>query len=177
MGMNAVLCTLSSARLAKIEATPALIQELLEARHDTKIPGLLDLGKTWDALRIVIEGDRAEGPIADAIVARSGRQLGPRMAYGRARVLDARRVSEVAAALDALPEGLVDARYTALGAREVHGGWGKEVSVPGDPKYVRERAREGEIREKRELSEMLARVRELYRGAAAGGHAMLSAIV
>ena len=177
MGMSAVLCTLSPGRLAKIEATPDIIQELLEARHDTEIPGLLDLGKTWDALRIVIEGNKAEGPIADAIVARSGKQMGPKLAYGRARLLDAKRVREVAAALEALPDGLVDKRYAALGAREVHGGWGKETSVPDDPKYVRERAKEGQIREKKELSEMLTKVRALYRDAAASGHAMLSAIV
>jgi hypothetical protein len=175
--MSAVLCTLSSARLAKLEANPELVRELLDARHDTEIPGLLDLGKTWDALRLLLEGDSADGPIGDAIVARSGKQIGPRMAYGRARLLDAKRVREVAAALEALPEGIVDARYTTLAAREVHGGWGKEVSAPGDTKYLRDQAREGQAREKAELRRMLDRVKELYQRAAAAGHAMLSVIV
>ncbi|MCC6551731.1 MAG: DUF1877 family protein [Polyangiaceae bacterium] len=175
--MSAVLCTLSSARLAKLDATPDLVRELLEARHDTQIPGLLDLGKTWDALRILLEGERAEGPIGDAIVARTGRQIGPRLEYGRARVLDAKRVREVAAALEALPEGLVEARYATLASRDAHGGWGKDVIAPRDPKYVRERAKEAQAREKAELGAMLERVRALYKGAAAAGHAMLSVIV
>ena len=45
MGMYGVMITLSPKRLAQLEGDPETLEDVLEARHDTEIPGLLDLGR------------------------------------------------------------------------------------------------------------------------------------
>ena len=48
--MHAILITMSSKRLAQIQEDPDTLADVLEARHETEIPGLLDLGTAWNAL-------------------------------------------------------------------------------------------------------------------------------
>ena len=112
MGMYGVLITLSPKRLAQLEADPETLEDVLEARHETEIPGLLDLGVTWDALDVLLSdrgkdaAPRRRGPRRAA-----GEPLEVEAAFQSARVLDAKRVAEIAKKLDALA---ADARQGSL---------------------------------------------------------------
>jgi hypothetical protein len=177
MGMDAVLCTLSAKRLAQLEAEPDLLRELLAARVDTDIPGLLDIGQTWEALDFIVSERGKEPVLRDAVLARTGREMRAAGAYGPARLLPAARVGEVAAALSALPSDVVRRRYPRLARMAVHGGYGRELASTDDVKFIRDKVRETQDREIAELETALSRVRRLYAQAATAGHALLSVIV
>src|SRR5688572_23362459 len=85
VGMDALLCTLSPKRLALIEDDPDVLTELIEARHEQQIPGLLDLGNTWHALDIML-GDGKDEVLADALVARNGKKMKAGATHGKARM-------------------------------------------------------------------------------------------
>jgi hypothetical protein len=159
MSMNGVLCTLSEKRLRQIQESPELVSELIAARFDGDVPGLLDLEKTWDALDVLLS-DRGRDPVlGDAILARSGREIGPDLSYDKARVLTATRVAEVAAAMKRLSRDVVRERFETLHEKKVHGGFGREDDHA------------------EELGRVLAEVVQLYTRAAAAGHGMLAAVV
>jgi hypothetical protein len=163
MDKNGVLCTLSDARLRQIEGTPDLLSELVEARHDTDVPGLLDLADTWDVLDYLLS-DRGREPIlGDAILARSGRQIAASTAHGKARVLLPDRVALIAAAFTRLPRDVVRIRFPSLQGKEVHGDYGQDRS-PSE-------------REIQTVSRSFTRVASLYSRAATAGHGMLAALV
>jgi hypothetical protein len=161
MGMSAVLCTLSPKRLALLQEEPEVLEELLDSRHDSDIPGLLDLGKAWDALdRILSEGGK-DPVMADAILARKGQKLRAPGAYGPPRVLAPARVRQISTALANLPAELVPSRYPSLQGQEVHGNYGQGRQE----------------KELAELTQLLRAVVELYASAAREGHSMMSVIV
>lgn len=176
MGMHVILCALSPARQAMLEEEPDLLDEVLSSRREVAIPGLVDLGKTWDALDRLVTGGKAEGPLADAVLGRGGRPFGKRGAIGRPRLLDAKRVSEVSAALEALPADAVRQRYGSLAGKQVHGDYGKEVAEPDDPAYLKQKVKETHDREIVELEAVLTTLRETYAKAAKSGHAMLVSV-
>src|SRR5438874_1017486 len=126
MGMYGVLITLSPKRLAQLEEDPDTLEEVLEARHETQIPGLLDLGKTWDALDVMLSERGKDAVLGDAVLGRSGRELAGEHAYGSARVLAPARVAEVATKLDALAATHVKDRYPRLAIVKVHGKFGEQ---------------------------------------------------
>ena len=113
MGMVELLCSMSPKRLAMIERDPEVLTELIVARHEGEIPGLLDLGNTWDALDIMF-CDGKDDVLSDALVARNGKKLKAEAAHGKARMIGASRVAEIAKALNALPESLVTDRDASL---------------------------------------------------------------
>src|SRR5438128_11229401 len=106
MGMDLVLCALSSKRRAMLEDEPALLRELLSARTEGKVPGLLDLENSWDALdRILSKKGKLVDPLmGDAILARSGTKTKARAGFGNARILEPPRVVEIAVELDRLED-------------------------------------------------------------------------
>jgi hypothetical protein len=52
--MHGILITLSTKRLAQLEEDPETLEDVLDARHEQPIPGLLDIGKAWDALDVML---------------------------------------------------------------------------------------------------------------------------
>ncbi len=159
MEMYGVLCTLSDKRLRQIEQTPALVSELVGARDDGDVPGLLDLGRKWDALDVILS-DRGRDPVlGDAILARTGRTIGPDLSFGRARVLTPARVAEISVAVTKLPRDHVRQRYAKLVDMTVHGDYGKDDEHAD------------------ELARGLGQVVALYARAAQAGHGMLAAVV
>jgi hypothetical protein len=176
MGMHVILCALSPARQAMLEEEPDLLDEVLSSRREVAIPGLIDLGKTWDALDRLVTGGRPEGPLSDAVLARGGRPFGKRGAIGKPRLLDAKRVAEVWAALEALPGDVVRQRYKSLAGKGVHGNYGQEVAAPDDPAYLRQKVQETTDREIGELEVIFKTLREVYAKAASSGHAMLVSV-
>jgi hypothetical protein len=176
MGMDALLCSMSPKRLAMIEEDPEVLSELIEARHDSEIPGLLDLGNTWHALDILL-GDGKDDVLADALVARNGKKLKAEAAHGKARMIGASRVAEIAKALSALPETLVADRYGALYGKTVHGGYGQEMVAPDDKQWLRDKVIKNQATEIEKLTEAFVSVVALYTDAAAKKHSMMSVIV
>jgi hypothetical protein len=183
MGMNGVLCALSEARRAMLEEDPDLLQEVIAHRHRERIPGLLDLDKAWMALDILL-GEDQDAVLGDAVLGRSGPKFGPKLSYGRGRLLLPDRVAAVAAALGALPEGLVDQRYDLLAGREVHGGYGPKPLALGPAEYAQELADLGddgdedeEQVEREELETRIEGLKAFYRAAAEKGQSVLCMVV
>jgi uncharacterized protein DUF1877 len=174
--MDALLCSLSPKRVTLLEEDPEVLQELIEARHEQEIPGLLDLGKTWHALDIML-GDGKDVVLSDALVARSGKKLKAGGKHGNARLIGAGRVAEIAKALAALPATLVEERYTALHGKTVHGGYGQDAVSDDDKEWLRDKIQKQQAKEIAELTEALAKVVELYTKAAAAKHSMMSVII
>lgn len=174
--MDALLCSLSPKRLALIEEDPEVLTELIEARKEQEIPGLLDLGNTWHALDIML-GDGKDEVLADALVARNGKKMKAGGAHGKARMIGAVRVAEISKALSALPASFVKDRYPQLHGKTVHGGYGQEAVAPGDNNWLREKVETNQKAEINELTEAFAAVVMLYKQAAAAKYSMMSVIV
>ncbi len=155
MGNYGILITLSPKRLAQLEEDPETLEDVLDARHETEIPGLLDLGKAWDALDVLLSDRGKDAILGDVVLARTGRPL------DTARVLAPARVAEIAKRLEALAPTHVKDRYASLGAAKVHGKFGER---PDDEE------REG-------LEIVLRRVIALYKSAAAQKHSVLAVLV
>jgi hypothetical protein len=160
--MYGVMITLSPKRLAQIEGDPETLADVLEARHETEIPGLLDLGVTWDALDVIYSDRGKDAILGDAVLGRSSRKLdGDETSYQSARVIDAKRVGEIAKKLEELGAAHVKERYAALATAKVHGDLGAK---PDD--------------EEREGLQIIAkRLIALYKDAAKQSHQMLVMIV
>jgi hypothetical protein len=176
--MDLVLCALSAKRRAMLEEEPSLLRELLSARTEGKVPGLLDLEKSWDALDRILSkrGKEIDPLMGDAILARSGTKTKARAGFGNARILEPARVAEIAAKLDALEDlmSLVEDRYDLIvGA---HGGWGEHKPSKGDSKWLREKSKDGRAAEVKTLVEMLDAVITLYNDAAKAEQSMLSIV-
>lgn len=165
MGMTALLCTLSTKRLALIQDDPEVFEELAASRHDSDIPGLLDLGKAWEALDVLLSDGGRDAVLSDAVLARKGQKLDAEGPYGPPRVLAPARVRQISAALEKLPADFLRHRYPLLQGRKVQGGYGEKPSA---------------AQQARELTELEALLREivaLYAEAAEAGHSMMAAIV
>lgn len=151
--MYGILITLSSKRLAVLQEDPETLIDVIEAREEQAIPGLLDIGNAWDAIDVMLS-DRGKDPVlGDAVLGRSGRKFGD----GTARVLGPARVAEIAKRLAALAPDHVAAKYAALASANAHAGVGAQ---PDDE-------------ERDALALLMKRVIELYQSAAKQQHSML----
>jgi len=167
---------MSAKRLAMIEEDPGVLTELIEARLEGEIPGLLDLGNTWHALDIML-GDGKDEVLSDALVARNGKKLKAEAAHGKARMIGVARVVEIAKALAALPETMVADRYATLYGKTVHGGYGQEMIAPDDKQWLRDKITANKATEIEKLEEAFDAVVDLYVEAAEKKHSMMSVIV
>ena len=151
--MLGILITLSPKRLAVLEEDPETLLDVVEAREEQAIPGLLDIGNAWDALDVLLS-ERGKDPLlGDTILGRSGRKFGD----GSARLLGPARVAEIAKRLDSLPPDHVTNRYPSLQAAKAHAKVGAE---PDDE-------------EREALQLLVSRVTALYKDAAHQQHSML----
>lgn len=112
---HGILIALSSKRLALLESEPETLEDVVEARHEDAIPGLLDLKTDWETLDMIISGRGRDEVLGDALLARSGKDLSVDTAFEQARVLSPQRVAEVAAKLSALPAATLRERAQQLG--------------------------------------------------------------
>lgn len=171
--MDAILCSLSPKRLAMLEEDPEVVQDLVDARHEDEIPGLLDLGNTWHALDVLL-GEGKNSILGDAILLRTGSVFpGP----AKARLLPPPRVAEVAKSLAALSPTHVKDKWKSLAGKGVRGGYGDDAGSEDDPAYLREKVTKRQAAEMKELAEALVSLQALYAEAAKGKHAMLMVIV
>ena len=159
--MHGVLISCSPKRLSQLQEDPETLDDVLEARHDTKIPGLLDIGSAWDALDVIVSERGKDALLGDAIIGRSGSELDVDGDFESARLLAPPRVAEVATKLEGLAATVVKDRYGSLAAANAHGNVGAK---PDD--------------EERDALETLFRqVVTLYKDAAKQKQSMLLVIV
>lgn len=178
MGMSVVLCALSEKRIALLEEDPGLLSELLSmSQEGDEVPGLLDIGKTWDALDFILSDQGKDAVLGDALLGRTGRKLRAAGAYGKARLLGPSRVAEVDKALSKLPAQVVRDRYPELFGKDIHGDFGQETCAEDEIKYIKDKVRETRESETAHLESVLAAIRALYKRASDEGHSMMSVIV
>lgn len=171
--MDAILCSLSPKRLAMIQEDPEVVTDLVDARHESEIPGLLDLGNTWHALDVIL-GEGKNALLGDAVLARSGEKL---PGAAKAKLLSPARVAEIAKALAALPATQVRDKFKALAGKQVHGGYGDDQGGEDDTAYLREKVSKRQTEEVKELSEALVSLIALYTEAAKTKYSILMVIV
>lgn len=104
-----VLCALSKKRLELLETEPELVDDLLDARHEQPVPGLLDLGRKGDGLVKLLSTGTPE--LGDALLARSGVEVDGQPA----RVLRAGEVKRLSIALSAVHPRWIQERVDAIG--------------------------------------------------------------
>ena len=112
---HGILIALSSKRLALLESEPETLEDVVEARHEDAIPGLLDLQTHWETLDMLLSGRGREEILGDAILARTGKRLSVDTAFEQARVLSPQRVAEVAAKLAGVSVATLKERAQQLG--------------------------------------------------------------
>jgi hypothetical protein len=112
---HGILIALSSKRLALLESEPDTLEDVVEARHEDAIPGLLDLKTFWETLDMIMSGRGRDEILGDALLARSGKNLSVDNAFEQARVLSPQRVAEVAAKLAELSTATFKERAQQLG--------------------------------------------------------------
>lgn len=158
MATYGILIRLSPKRLEQLREEPELLQDILDERDDEEIPGLLDLGKGWDALDIILSDRGKDAVLGDALIGRSGKKLYPD-GPDSIRLLGAERVAEISKQLGALGTSVVRDRFGTLAGKNVVGKLGKD---PEDAKG---------------LEHYLAKVITLYSEAAQQKHSMLCIII
>ena len=115
---HGILISCSNKRLAQLEEDPETLEDVIDARDETVIPGLLDLGSAWEVLDVALSGGGKDAVLGDALLARSGEEMED-VAFDEARLLPPARVAEVAKALAALPANVIADRCRGRDAEEI----------------------------------------------------------
>lgn len=178
MAMHGWLLSLSPKRKAVLVDDLSLLHEVLEEHRRTPVRGVLELGKAWHALDLMIAGENSNGALGDAVLGRRGSLFGKKGSFGTARLLAPEKVRVVADALDALSAELVTQRYPSLRGKTVQGEYGpKKKGKPGDDDDDDDDDdKPEEEREIVELEQLYQGVRALYRAAATDGNSVLALI-
>ena len=155
---HGILIALSSKRLALLQDEPETLEDVIEARHEEPIPGLLDMKTHWETLDMLVSGNGRDPVLGDAFIARSGKRMSVDTAFEQALVLGPARVAEVAEKLAALPASLVRDRYIQLA----------EAKNPGKPANAKITA---------ELDALFQKIVALYVEAAKQKQSMLAVLV
>jgi hypothetical protein len=107
--MHAILITMSTKRLAQIQEDPETLADVVEARHETPIPGLLDLGTAWSQLDALLSDAGKDAVLGDAVLARTGEPFDSD--FKSARLLAPARVAEIAKKLEVMKPATVLGRH------------------------------------------------------------------
>lgn len=155
---HGILIALSPKRLALLESEPETLEDVIEARHEDAIPGLLDMQTHWETLDMLVSGRGRDPVLGDVFLARSGRALSVDTAFEQALVLSPARVAEVAAKLAEVPPTLVKERFAQLA----------EAKTPGKPANAKQMAA---------LDSLFQHIVTLYIEAAKSKQSMLAVLV
>ncbi len=115
---HGILIACSPKRIAQITEDPETLEDVIDARDETDIPGLLDLGSAWQALDSLLSDSGKHGVLGDAVLARTGKELDD-VSFDEARLLPPPRVAEIAQALAALPKTVIAERGRGRDAEEI----------------------------------------------------------
>lgn len=141
--MSLTMCRLSAKRLELLRDDPTLIRDVLRV-SDQKVPGLLRVGKAWDALRHIVK-PWDEGELLQSMLsATGGKTLANAGPFGKARVFDADAVKKALEVLQKIPSDALRGRVTALKGTGVQGEYFGPAAKPGSKDKEKEDEEEGE---------------------------------
>lgn len=120
---HAILIALSPKRQTLLESEPETLEDVVEARHEEPIPGLLDVQTHWETFDTLLSGRGRDEILGDALLARSGKRFNAGDAFEQAKLLSPQRVAEVAAKLAEFPKDTILERFKQLA----------EAKSPGKP--------------------------------------------
>jgi hypothetical protein len=153
-----ILISLSSKRLTLLESEPETLEDVVEARHDEPIPGLLDLKTHWETLDMLLSGRGRDEILGDVLLARTGKRFDAGDAFEQAKLLSPARVAEVAAKLAETSKDMVLERFKQLAEA-------KSPGKPVNPKAIAE------------LESLFGKLVALYADAAKNKYSMLAILV
>ena len=173
MGITLAICSLSKKRETILREDPSLVWDL-----SRDVPGYLDLGKAWDALRVGVKPFDAEGSLSKFFVGALGKSFGDEGGFGKPRIVSAVELVQIAKAMDVVPERFLRDNAASLRGVEVHGSFFRD-DFPEDPTLTAKYPElagddDSEIDTAlAHLEETFVEVRTLVAGAAERGEALL----
>jgi hypothetical protein len=118
---HAILIALSPKRQTLLESEPETLEDVVEARHDEPIPGLLDLNTHWETFDTLLSGRGRDEILGDALLARTGKRFNAGDAFEQAKILSPQRVAEVAVKLAEFPKDTILDRFKQLAEAKTPG--------------------------------------------------------
>ncbi|MGE0871373.1 MAG: DUF1877 family protein [Kofleriaceae bacterium] len=119
MGMTLYLGMLSARRRELLEEDPELLWDVIDP--DEQVPGVVCLGKAWNALQRIVEPWDADRALAGMFGASGGTAFGESGSYGHPRMFEPANVAQLAVALARVPADAGMQRCPKLRGVEVHG--------------------------------------------------------
>jgi len=165
---HAILISLSPKRLALLESEPEMLEDVIEARHEEPIPGLLDLGTAWETLDMLLSGRGRDELLGDVLLARTGKRFEAGDAFEASRVPSPQRVAQA----PAQPA----ATHSAIG-RIRQGPRGSCTASSPTPSTDWARANAGNARALPATEPLYEKVVAAFPGAAKSKQSMLSVLV
>jgi hypothetical protein len=158
MGATANFLPLTDALYVRIRSAPDEVADILfPIEEPSPLASETCIDKSWHAIHFLLtgKGDPDGSPLGDAIL--GGVEIGPDLGYGRARLISARRVQEIASALHGIDfDRLFDLAVNNAQAMQ---------SIYGGPISMNDRAY---------IEHHFNNLRDMYRTAAAEARAVLS---
>lgn len=116
MGISLAICSLSEKREAMLREDPSLVWDL-----SRDVPGYLEVGKAWDALRVAAQPFDSEAFISNLFGGAIGRSFGEPGGFGKPRIVSSPEVSRLAAVMRAVPPRFIRDNAGSLRGIDVHG--------------------------------------------------------
>lgn len=160
MGMQLYLCRLSAKRQSLLQEDPDLVWEVIQS----DAPGLLRVGKAWDALRHVVGPWDIHGALDGLLTASDGDRLEVESAFGRPCIFNSARVEGLAVRAAQVPSRPATECIGELAGTTVHG----DYFDADDPADLAETAES--------LDRLWIAVRALIEETAEGHEALLAVI-
>lgn len=128
--MTLTLCRLSAKRLELLRDDPTLIRDVLREK-DQRVPGLLRVGKTWEALKHIVK-PWDEGEVLQSLLsATGGKSLVTAGPFNKARVFEPDGVKRALELFGKIPFDGLRGRVSALKGTAVMGDYFGPAAKPG----------------------------------------------
>jgi len=116
MGISLAICSLSEKREAMLREDPSLVWEL-----SRDVPGYLEVGKAWDALRVAAQPFDSEAVMSNLFGGALGKSFGEPGGFGKPRIVPNFEVARLAAVMGDVPPRFMRDNAGSLRGIDVHG--------------------------------------------------------
>lgn len=116
MGISLAICSLSEKREAMLREDPGLVWDL-----SRDVPGYLEVGKAWDALRVAAQPFDSEALMSNLFGGALGKSFGEPGGFGKPRIVPKSEVARLAAVMRDVPPRFMRDNAGSLRGIEVHG--------------------------------------------------------
>ena len=116
MGISLAICSLSEKREAMLREDPALVWDL-----SRDVPGYLEVGKAWDALRVAAQPFDSEALMSNLFGGALGKSFGEPGGFGKPRIVPKFEVARLAAVMGDIPPRFMRDNAGSLRGIDVHG--------------------------------------------------------